>query len=108
HAGGTYPAKPLFEITAGLIAPNIEWSDGFGPTFLGHHAALKPECRLDCVLAVSRASFDIYDAQLNHTILTGRNALVFFLFRLLQRLQSLGTVPAIDWNSYANQLSRTT
>ena len=44
HAGGTYPPKPLFEITAGLIAPNIEWADGFGTTFLGHHAALKKEC----------------------------------------------------------------
>jgi hypothetical protein len=105
HAGGTYPAKPLFEITAGLIAPNIEWTEGFGTAFLGHHATLKKECRLDCVLAVSKASFDIYDPSLNHTVVTGRNTLVFFLFRLLQKLQSLGTVPAIDWNAYASQLA---
>lgn len=105
HAGGTYPAKPLFEITAGLIAPNIEWADGFGTTFLGHHAALKKECRLDCVLALTHASFDIFDSSVNHTISPGKNALVFFTFRLLQKLQSLGTVPAICWNAYASQLA---
>jgi hypothetical protein len=108
HAGGTYPAKPLFEITSGLIAPKIEWADGFGTTFLGHHAAPKKECRLDCVLALTRASFDIFDSSVNHTISPGKNALVFFLFRLLQKLQSLGTVPAICWNAYASQLASPT
>ena len=27
--------------------------------------------------------------------------MMFFLFRLLDRLQSLGTVPAIDWAAYS-------
>ncbi len=105
HAGGTYPAKPLFEITAGLIAPNIEWADAFGTTFLGHHSALKKECRLDCVLALTSGSFDVFDPSVNHAISPSKNALVFFLFRLLQKLQSLGTVPAICWNAYASQLA---
>jgi hypothetical protein len=35
-----------------------------------------------------------------------KNALVFFIFRLLQKLQTLGTVPAVDWGKYANVLSR--
>jgi hypothetical protein len=105
HAGGTYPPKPLFEIVAGLIAPNIEWADGFGTTFLGHHSALQKQSRLECVLAVNNASFDIFDTSVNHTVLPGNNALVFFLFRLLQKLQSLGTVPAICWNTYASQLA---
>ena len=108
HAGGMYPPKPLFEITAGLIAPNIEWADGFGSKFLGHHAALKKERRLDCILALSHASFDLFDPAVKHTISPGKNALVFFLFRLLQKLQSLGTVPAICWNAYASQLASPT
>ena len=108
HAGGTYPPKALFEITAGLIAPNIEWADGFGSKFLGYHAALKKERRLDCVLALSHASFDTFDPAVKHTVLPGKNALVFFLFRLLQKLQSLGTVPAICWNAYASQLASPT
>jgi hypothetical protein len=49
---------------------------------------------LDCGLAVS-----------GHAFANGKNALVVFLFRLLQKLQSLGTVPMIDWNAYAKQLA---
>jgi hypothetical protein len=35
--------------------------------------------------------------------LPGDTALVHFLYRLLARLQALGTVPAIDWSAYANR-----
>lgn len=103
HAGGVHPAKPLFPITAGLIAADIGWKDGFGKTFTKRFNALKGDCRLDSVLAVSRASFDVYETK--PLVVDGNNALVFFLFRLLQKLQSLGTVPAIDWNAYASQLA---
>jgi hypothetical protein len=104
NAGGTpYPPKALFPITAGLIAADISWKDHFGKTFAKHFNSLKGDCRLDCVLAVSSASLDIFEA--TPRVLAGKNALVFFLFRLLQKLQSLGTVPAIDWNAYASQLA---
>jgi hypothetical protein len=106
HAGGTpYPPKALFPITAGLIAADISWKDGFDRTFARRFDGLKGDGRLDCVLAVSRASFDAFEKK--PVLVEGKNALVFFLFRLLQKLQSLGTVPAIDWNAYANQLSKT-
>ena len=35
------------------------------------------------------------------------NALAFFAFRLLSRLQACATVPAVDWSAYASQLSKT-
>jgi hypothetical protein len=104
HAGGApYPPKALFPITAGLIAAGITWKDGFGKTFTKQIGALKDDRRLDCVLAVSSAAFDVFEKK--SLIVGGNNALVFFLFRLLQKLQSLGTVPAIDWNAYASQLA---
>jgi hypothetical protein len=104
HAGSVpYPAKALFPITAGLVAADVVWKDGFGKTFAKQFAALKGDCRLDCVLAVSSASFDAFEK--TPVVVGGNNALVFFLFRLLQKLQSLGTVPAIDWNAYASQLA---
>jgi len=104
HAGGKpYPPKALFPITAGLIASDIAWKNGFGKTFAKQFAALKGDCRLDCALAVSSASFDAYGTK--PLVVSGNNALVFFLFRLLEKLQSLGTVPAIDWNAYASQLA---
>jgi hypothetical protein len=103
HAGGVHPAKTLFPITSGLIAADIAWKDGFGKTFKKQFGALKDDRRLDCVLAVSSASFDAFEKE--SLVVDGNNALVFFLFRLLQKLQSLGTVPAICWNAYASQLA---
>jgi hypothetical protein len=104
HAGGTYPAKPHFDIVAGIIATEISWADGFGRAFSAINAELTLENKLDCGLAVSGASFDTFDESGEYTFGPEQNALIFFLFRLLQKLQSLGTVPAIDWNAYASQL----
>lgn len=105
HAGGTYPAKPPFPITAGLIAAKIDWADGFGATFLANHAELKGNESLDCGLALAGGAFDLFAGSGKFTYGPPKHALIYFLFRLLQRLQSLGSVPAIDWNSYAAHLS---
>ena len=106
HDGGKYPPKPHFETLAGIVAPKIGWTDGFGKAFLKIHTKLTGERRVDLGVAVAGHSFDIFNDDGKHTFGRGDNALVFSLFRLLQKLQSLGTVPAIDWNAYAAQLSR--
>ena len=69
------------------------------------HAELTGLQRLDCGLAVDGHSFDTFDGGGRHNYCKSENALVYFLFRFLNQLQSLGTVPAIDWNQYASQLS---
>ncbi len=104
YAGGVYPAKPHFEIIAGIIATNINWVDKFGKSFKEAHTKLSKTQQIDCGLAVSGASFDTFNEDKSFTFGPSENALIFFLFRLLQKLQSLGTVPAIDWNAYAIQL----
>ena len=106
HAGGTpYPPKPHFEIIAGILATEVDWKDGFADSFEKCHSELKGSRRLNCGLAVDGHSFDIFQNDSSYTYCKSENALVFFLFRLLNQLQSLGTVPAIDWNAYASQLS---
>ncbi|WP_024336406.1 DUF6602 domain-containing protein [Desulfotignum balticum] len=107
HAGGTYPAKKHFDIIAGLLALDIGWRDGFGDAFRATHQTLEEERRIDSGLAVSGHAFDVFQGGYAYSLCEGNNALVFFLFRLLNKLQSLGTVPAIDWNAYAERLSRT-
>lgn len=103
HAGGEYEPKELFNITAGIVATNISWSEGFnGESFRKNVAVLTDLKALDCGLAVTGDSFDIYEGEI--VIAPPKNALTFFIFRLLQKLQSLGTVPAIDWNKYATVL----
>jgi hypothetical protein len=104
HAGGFYPAKPHFEIIAGIIATNITWADNFGDSFTLALSKSTASQRIDCGLAVSGASFDTFNKDNSFTFGPDQNALIYFLFRLLEKLQSLGTVPAIDWNAYAKQL----
>lgn len=105
HAGGEHPAKPLFPIVAGIVASRIDWADGFiGTTFQSNHLLLEGNKALDCGLAVSGDCFDTFDSELR--VGPSENAMAYFFFRLLQKLQTLGTVPAIDWNAYAEALGR--
>jgi hypothetical protein len=106
HAGGSYPAKPHFEIIVGILAIDVDWKDGLSSSFETCHSALTGAMRIDCGLAVDGHAFDAFEPGGRLTFCNSENALVFFLFRLLNQLQSLGTVPAIDWNAYASQLSK--
>jgi len=106
HAGGSYPAKSHFEIISGILAIEVDWKDGFSTSFENCHSALIGHTRLDCGLAVDGHAFDKFEPGDRYTYCKSENALIFFLFRFLNQLQSLGTVPAIDWNAYASQLSK--
>ncbi len=100
HAGGEYPAKELFPIISGIIASDIEWTNGFeSKSFIENHQGLTEHQIIDCGLALSGGCFDMYNGTLSLGSI--HNSLAYFIFRLLQQLQSLGTVPAVDWNKYA-------
>jgi hypothetical protein len=105
HAGGITKPKQHFDIVTGIVATHMKWKNGFGTTFENIYWKLPKINQLDCGLAVSGACFDRFNANRGFTYGPQQNALIFFLFRLLQKLQSLGTVPAIDWNAYATQLT---
>ncbi|MDD2892256.1 MAG: hypothetical protein PHZ17_09405 [Sulfurovum sp.] len=100
HAGGIFPARPLFNIVAGIVATDVEWVEGFtSSAFIANYASLTGNQVLNCGLAVSGGCFDTFDSDLQAGPIN--NSLAYFIFRLSQKLQSLGTVPAIDWNKYA-------
>lgn len=103
HAGGTYEPKPLFPIIAGIVAPKSSWTDGLGEHFLKHLPTEEME-RLDCGCALENGAFDSFGDCLK--VVGTEGALIYFLFRLLSRLQSLGTVPAIDWAAYASVINK--
>lgn len=104
HAGGEYPPKPLHDIVSGIIAIDISWSDKLGKNFRKNYKKLEGNKKLDCGFAVSGYCFDQFDSSLKIEN-KEEQTLIFFIFRLLGKLQSLGTVPAIDWNAYAQKLS---
>lgn len=98
HAGGTYKPKDPFPIIAGIVARTADWSDGLGKSFRDNLPG-NAEMHLDCGCAVEVGAFDQFDGELH--VMEGDGGLIYFLFRLLGKLQSLGTVPAIDWEAYS-------
>lgn len=107
HAGGEFSPKRLFPILAGIVAHDIQWSQGFAsPAFRKALKSLNSNQRLECGLTVSGSCFDLFNQKETLSVGPSEQALVYFLFRLLQKLQSLGTVPAIDWNAYASAMGK--
>lgn len=101
NAGGApYDPKPPLRIAAGLLALRADWSDGLGAAFRRCMASNgEDEAQLDCGCTLDHGCFDTYDGTLS--VATEQGALMYFLFRLLAHLQSLGTVRAIDWAAYS-------
>lgn len=101
HAGGQFKPKPHFEIVSGIIAPQASWSDGLGTSFQKNLPNSNSLERIDCGCALAHGAFDFFDND-SLRVVPGAGALIYFLFRLLGKLQGLGTVPAIDWAAYAS------
>lgn len=99
------PPKPHFEIVAGILAIEVDWKDGLGESFREVHAKLPKEGMINCGFAATGASFDTFPGSGAYTFGPPENALAHFAFRLLWKLQSLATVPAVDWMAYANRLA---
>jgi hypothetical protein len=105
NAGVRQPARQVFPIIGGIIANRMEWSRGFeSKPFDKCFSELKTKQKLDCGLSISGNCFDYFDGEIK--LGTTKHALVYFLFRLLQKLQSMGTVPAIDWDAYAMEFGK--
>lgn len=104
HAGGEYPPKPPGPIVAGILSLDVSWSDGLGTAFEQNHRALLGDRHLDCGFAASGGCFDTFGE--GYTYGPPDNSLAIFAFRLLSKLQSLATVPAVDWRAYALQFSQ--
>lgn len=98
HAGGTHEPKEPFPIVAGIVAPKSSWADGLGNSFQKNLPTGDQE-KLDCGCALEDGAFDSFSGTLK--VVPPEGALIYFLFKLLSKLQSLGTVPAIDWTAYA-------
>lgn len=101
HVGGTSAAKPAFPIIAGIVAHKVDWSDGFGKHFKDALLDLTDDSSLEFGCGLSAGSFDNFAEDGSISIGEKDCALILFLFRLLGKLQSLGTVRAIDWSSYS-------
>jgi len=107
HAGGSYPPRPLIPIIGGILAYDSDWTPGLGTPFIQSLEDLEEPARLDIGCVVTAGAFDItYPGGKAHFEISETDlSLAYFLFRLLGRLQQVGTVPAIDYDSYIQKLN---
>jgi hypothetical protein len=107
HAGGVYEPRKLFEILAGIVALESSWKPPFGESLRDVLRGSTRQARLDVVCTLRHGACDVQYAD-GGAITADTSApdagLVFFFLRLLGRLQSLGTVPAIDLTAYGKSL----
>lgn len=107
HAGGVYPPKPHSAILAGVLALDSGWSPALGVPFVKAIREQHVEGRLDLGCALQHGAFEVLypeDGPPQVERSAEKTALVFFFIRLLQRLQRLGTVPAMDLGAYGKGL----
>jgi hypothetical protein len=99
------PREP-FHILGGIITLASGWTPPFGNSFhdaLDAHRADQYE-RLDLGCALKHGAFEVLPDAGAVEIGEGAGALMFFLTRLFQRLQSIGSPMAIDLREYSRSL----
>ena len=105
HAGGKFePIEPP-RILAGFLSLESQWKPPLGDSLLGSLKKLKAEEQLDLGCIVRHGAFEVaYKEDVSVTVSKTDTALMFFFLRLLARLQSAGTVAAMDIEAYGKSL----
>lgn len=105
HAGGEFPPVAPPPILAGIIADTNGWKTpplDILPPLLD---SLPLEARLDIGCCADGVAFDVlYEGGAVVEASEPEFGLVYFLVKFVERLQTLGTVPAIDFARYVRPL----
>lgn len=106
-ASGPRSRSDLFPVLSGLLCLDSSWKSPFGEPFLQALKASPAEGRLDLLCALKHGTVDIRypeggEIELDRS--ASDTALIFFFLRLLERLQSFGTAPAMDLRKYGKVL----
>jgi hypothetical protein len=92
-----------------MLTLESEWNPALGDKLAARLEAGPREGRLDLLCALQHGSAEVTYSEENRANLdlsAPDTALIFFFLRLLERLQALGTVPAIDLREYGKALAR--
>ncbi len=102
--GQTKPPRKLSPILGGVLTLDAEWANGLGAACQKTLGALKADQRLDLGCVLSAGAFEVAGRPKRPVIFPAETALVAFFVRLIDRLQKIGTIPAIDWQAYQRHL----
>lgn len=103
-AGSLYPPKAPGRILAGILTLDSVWATPFVermPTWLQR---LDSERRLDLGCCLRHAAFEMADGDSGVRFSQPREALMYFMLRLIERLQQTGASPAVDLREYGRCL----
>lgn len=95
------PKAPQY-ILGGLLTTGTDWAGGLDAPFVQSLRDQVPDGRLDigCVLSHGGWQVQYGDSDPIAEVSVGEHALVAFYLRLLERLQVVGTVPAMDLGAW--------
>ena len=99
NAGRPFPARDVFRPITGLVAYDAKWSKGLSSKHFKSNLPSSADSQLDFVLTAESGFYDNRSG-IEAPLHVGEGSLMTGIFRLLQALQELGTVPAIDWAIY--------
>jgi hypothetical protein len=101
HAGGTYAPRSLTPILGGILTLSSIWSPPLGESFKTAIISLSKNNRIDIGCCLEYGSFKIgYEEETKIFISKPESSLISFFLDLLDLLQSIGTVAAIDVLQY--------
>lgn len=105
HAGGVYNPKQPFHIVSGILTTDSAWSAPFENKIIEILNTFRFEQQINCGCVLNGGSF-YYNYETKCIQVSDRSeSLIYFFLQLLNLLQKLGTVPAIDLEQYMSNLN---
>ncbi|BAV95041.1 DUF6602 domain-containing protein [Ichthyobacterium seriolicida] len=108
QAGGDIPnPKPPNYIIGGVLTSSSGWKPPFGDSLKSLISGSTDDNRIDIGCCLKHGGFEVmYEDGKAPSVLhsTDEESLIYFFLRLLDRLQRIGTVRALDINEYAKAL----
>ena len=108
HAGGRYAPVVPKEIVAGFLCLQNGWKDGIAGKLKSEIIRLREKKRLDLVCILEQGAISLAagkQKRIKADVFPAEQALIQFFLGLLTKLQAIGSVPAIDIESYRKSLA---
>jgi hypothetical protein len=103
-AGSVHPPKEPHRILAGVLSRGSVWQDKFKSRATFYLQRLRGDERLDLGCSLGDLAFEATGAGDTLEFSEREEALIYFMLRLIIRLQQMGAAPAIDLAEYGRCL----
>jgi hypothetical protein len=110
HAGGTFAARSPGRQIGGLLTSRVDWKAGIGPQVRNVAHDLSTDAQIDIGCAIDSGGWSVhYEAGREPTVTVSESgqSVMFFMLTLLEELQKLGTVTALDFSQWRAWITTT-